>query len=66
MRVRFILRFLLTLLVSILFSASTRFFVTSDYWSLHWGQTLNTGYASDSTQQDRLPVSLEVGRIYFY
>ena len=26
---------------------------------------LNTVYASDSIQQERLPVSLEVGRIYF-
>ena len=57
--------FLLTLLVSIMFSASNRFFVTSDYWSLQWGQTMNTVYASDGTQQDRLPVSLKVGRIYF-
>ena len=31
MRVRFILEFLLILLVSILFSVSNRFFVTSDY-----------------------------------
>ena len=30
MKVRFILRFLLILLVSILFSVSNRFFVTSD------------------------------------
>ena len=39
MRVRFILRFLLILLVSILFSVSSRFFVTSDCWSLQWGKT---------------------------
>ena len=26
---------------------------------------LNTAYASDSIQQERLPVSLKVGRIYF-
>ena len=39
MRVRSILRFLLILLVSILFSVSSRFFVTSDCWSLQWGKT---------------------------
>ena len=39
MRVRFILRFLLILLVSILFSVSSRFFVTSDCWSLQWEKT---------------------------
>ena len=39
MRVRFILRFLLILLVSILFNVSSRLFVTSDFWSLQWGKT---------------------------
>ena len=63
MRVRF--TFFWILLVSILFSVSNSFFVTSDYWSVWWGKTLNTVYASYSIQQERLPISLEVGRIYF-
>ena len=40
-------------------------FVTLDCWSLHWGKTLNTVYVSDSIQQERLPVGLEVAKIYF-
>ena len=61
MRVRFILRLLLILLVSILFSVAV-IFLTSDCRSLQWEKTV---CASDSIQQERLPVSLEVGRIYF-
>ena len=58
--------FLLILLVSILFSVSNLFFLTSDYWSLQWGKTDWIQFAaSDSTQQERLLVSLVVGRIYF-
>ena len=41
------------------------FFVTSNWWSLQWEKKrLNRVYASDSIQQERLPVSLKVGRIY--
>ena len=62
MRVRFILRLLLILLVSILFSVAVIFL---------WLQIVEVYNeekqfaASDSIQQERLPVSLEVGRIYF-
>ena len=68
MRVRFILEFLLILLVSVLFSVSNRFFVTSDYLLLQVyseENRLNTVYPCDSIQQERLPVNLEAGRIYF-
>ena len=52
--------FLLILLVSILFIVSNRFYVTMRK------NKLNTVYASDSIQQDRLAVSLKVARIWFY
>ena len=66
MRVRFILRFLVTLLVSILLTVTSHFFVTSDCWSLQWGKNrLNAVCACDGIEQDGLPISLEVGRICF-
>ena len=52
-------------LVSILLSVSSRFFVTLDCWSLQWGKTDWIVCANDSIQQERLFVSLGVGRIYF-
>ena len=58
--------FLLILLVLILFNASNRFVC---YFRLlkfiPRKNRLNTVYAGDSIQQERLPVSLEAGRIYF-
>ena len=56
--------FLLFLLVSILFSVSNRFvwYFRLLKFTLRKNR-LNTVYASDSIQQERLPVSLEVGRI---
>ena len=58
--------FLLFLLVSILFSVSNRFvwYFRLLKFTLR-KKRLNTVYASDSIQQERLPVSLEVGRIKF-
>ena len=66
MRVRFILRFLLILLISILLIVSSRFFC--DFRLLEFAMKKNrsnTVCPSDSIQQERLPVSLEVGGIYF-
>ena len=65
MRVRFILRFLLILLASILFSVSNRFFSTRLMKFAISKNRLHTVCASDSIQQERLPVNLEVGKIYF-
>ena len=61
-----VLRFLLILLVLILFLVSNRFFCYFRLMKFTMRKNrLNTVYASDSIQQERLPVSLEVGRIYF-
>ena len=59
---------LLILLVSYyLVSVIVFFFATSDCRSLQWEKNRsNTVCASDSVQQKRLPVSLEVGRVYFW
>ena len=65
MRVRFILRFLLVLLVSILFRVVIVFCCFKLLKFTMRKSRLNTVYASDITQQERLPVSPEVGRIYF-
>ena len=67
MRVSFVLLcFLLILLVSILFSVSCRSFCYFRLLKLTMRKNRwNTVYASDSIQQKRLPVSLEVGIIYF-
>ena len=66
MRVRYILRFLLILVVSLLFSVSSRFFCDLRLLKFTMRKKrLNTVCASDSIHQKRLPVSLEVGRIYF-
>ena len=58
--------FLIILLVSILFSASNRFdcYFRLLNFTLRKNR-LNTVYASDGIQQERLPVSLKVVRIYF-
>ena len=62
---RFIfLCFLLILLVSIFFSANNHFVCYVEVYAEE--NRLNTVYAGDSIQQERLPVSLEVGRIYFW
>ena len=60
MRVRFILRFLLVLLVSILFSVVIVFCYFRLLKLTMKKSRLNTVYASDITQQERLPVSPEV------
>ena len=62
----FFVFFLIILLVSILFSASNRFdcYFRLLKFTLKKNR-LNTVYASDGIQQERLPVSLKVGRIYF-
>ena len=58
--------FLLILLVSILFSASNRFVCYFRLFKFALRKNrLNTVYVGDSIQQERLPVSFEVGRIYF-
>ena len=57
-----VLRFLLILLVLILFIVSNRFLllqIDEVYYEK------NTVYASDSIQQERLSISVKVGRIYF-
>ena len=67
MYVRFILLwFLLILLVLMLFNVSICF-VSYFRWLKFTlrKDRLNTVYASNSIQQERLPVSLEVGRIFF-
>ena len=65
--VRFILLcFLLILLVLILFSVSKRFVCYFRLLKFPLRKNrLNAVYASDSIQQERLLVSLEVGRIKF-
>ena len=65
MRVRLILRFLLILLVSILFSVVIVFCYFRLLKFTMRKNRLNTVYAGDIIQQEGLPVSLEVGRIYF-
>ena len=68
MRIRFILCFLLFLLASILFSVSNHFFffLLLQIVEVTMGKNrLNTVHATNSIQQERLPVSLEVGRMYF-
>ena len=60
-------QFLLILLDSISFSVSNRF-VCYCFRLLKFAlrkNKLNTDYASDSIQQERLPAGLKVGRIYF-
>ena len=58
--------FLIILLVWLLFSASNRFdcYFRLLNFTLRKNR-LNTVYASDGIQQERLPVSLKVVRIYF-
>ena len=65
MRIRFILCFLLFLLASILFSVSNHFFLLQIVEVTMGKNRLNTVHATNSIQQERLPVSLEVGRMYF-
>ena len=61
-----VLRFLLILLVSIFFNVNNRFFCYFRLLKFTMRKNrLNTVYTSDGIQQERLPVSLEVGRIYF-
>ena len=62
-----VLRFLLILLVSILFSVNitNRFCYFKLLKFTMRKNGFNTVYASDSIQQERLPFSLEVRRIYF-
>ena len=57
-----VLCFFLILLVSILFIVSNRFLLLQIDEVYN---EKNTVYTSDSTQQERLPISLKVGRIYF-
>ena len=66
-RVRFILLCsLLILLVSILRSHSNRFVCYFRLLKFTMGKIrLHIVYICDSIQQERLPISLEVGRIYF-
>ena len=65
MRVRLILHFLLILLVSILFGVVIVFCYFRLLKFTMRKNRLNTVYAGDIIQQEGLPVSLEVGRIYF-
>ena len=65
MRVRLILCFLLILLVSILFGVVIVFCYFRLLKFTMRKNRLNTVYAGDIIQQEGLPVSLEVGRIYF-
>ena len=65
MRVRLILRFLLILLVSILFGVVIVFCYFRLLKFTMRKNRLNAVYISDIIQKERLPVSLEVGRIYF-
>ena len=62
----FLLCFLLILLVSLLFSTSNRFasYFTLLKFTLRKNR-LNSVYTSASIQQERLPVSMEIVRIYF-
>ena len=60
-----VLRFLLILLVLILFIVSNRFLLLQMMKFTMRKNRLNTVYASYSIQQERLPVSLKVGGIYF-
>ena len=58
---------LLILLVSILFSASNQFVYYFRLLKFTLPKSrLNTVYAGDSIQQERLVVSLEIGRRYFF
>ena len=62
----FFLCLLLILLVSILLSHSNRFVCCFRLLKFTLRKSrLNTVYTSDSIQQERLSISLEVGRIYF-
>ena len=68
MKVTFILLyFLLILLVPMLSSVTNRFFFCYFRLSMLTMRKirLNTVYTNDGIQQERLPISLEVGRIYF-
>ena len=60
-----VLRFLLILLVLILFIVSNRFLLLQIDEVYNEKNRLNTVYASDSIQQESLPVSLKIGTIYF-
>ena len=60
-----VLRFLLILLVLILFIVSNRFLLLQIDEVYNEKNRLNTVYASESIQQERFPVSLKDGRIYF-
>ena len=57
-----VLWFFLILLVSILFIVNNRFLLLQIDEVYN---EKNTVYTSDSIQQERLPISLKVGRIYF-
>ena len=58
-----VLRFLLILLVLILFIVSNRFFCHFKLMKFTMRKnSLKTVYANDSIQQERFPVSLKVGR----
>ena len=59
-----VLRFLI-LLVLMLFIVSNRFLLLQIKEVHNEEIQLNTVYASNSIQQERLPVILKVGRIYF-
>ena len=62
----FLLCFLLILLISILFSTSNCFVSYFILLKVTLKKNrLNSIYASAGIQQERLPVSMEVGRIYF-
>ena len=56
--------FLIILLVSILLSVIVFCYFRLTKFAMSKNR-LNTVYASDSIQQERLPVSLKVGTIYF-
>ena len=65
MRVRFILRFLLVLLVSILFSVVIVFCYFRLLKFTMKKNRLNTVYASDIIQQERLPVVWKLAEYAF-
>ena len=65
MRVRFILRFLLVLLVSILFSVVIVFCYFRLLKFTMKKNRLNTVYASDIIQQERLPVVWKLAEYTF-
>ena len=60
-----VLCFFLILLFSILFIVSNRFLLLQIHKFTMRKSRLNKVYASDSIQQEKLPASLKVGRIYF-